>query len=471
MPELDLRAVDQYFAYNYVLRPRTMFRGVTKLEPGHYAWITPDRIEARRYWTFSFADPPLPEHEALRRFDHLMDQSVAARMVADVPVGLFLSGGLDSTAVGYYMTRHGDDVHSFSISFDSPEFDESAYSQLAADHLGTTHHVRNFSLDELMSLVPRTAELLDEPLGDPSFFPTYALSTYAREHVTVALGGDGSDEFGMGYDRSGILSSLQPFDPVPAAVRSAAGRLLGAVARGGSKAARGARMTAAHIGLTPEERVLTLIAPHAPRRGEVLRPDIRAQLPPHPYDRVEDLSGRFNGDRTAFRRILGTYQTAFLSEDILVKADRASMAASLELRSPFLSAELLDFYGSVPRSLMKANGVGKLLLRRTMRGRIPDDIIDRTKRGFDIPLGDWLAGPLAPIVDDYLAAERLTRTDSPLAPTAVAEVIMQQRIHRNPLRDRLLFLLLQFELWRERWLLRAPTPRSYDAGTAYVAEF
>lgn len=451
VPELDLRALDQYLAYNYVLGPRTMFQGVSKLPAGHYAWITPDRVETHRYWSFEFSDEPISEPDAIRRFDELLDESVAQRMVADVPVGLFLSGGLDSTAIGYYMRRHTDEAHSFSIAFEDAEFDESEYSTLAARHLGIKHSIQRFSSDELMDLVPQMAELLDEPLGDPSFFPTYALSKHARQHVTVALGGDGSDEFGMGYGRWRGLSLMGAFDAVPKRLRATSGRLAQRLAQGDSLLARSARMAATHAVLEPEERVLTLIAPHAPMHREMLRSDIRDQLPPLSYDRAEDLSGSFSGKRTAFRRVMGTYATSFLTEDILVKSDRATMAASLELRSPFLSAGLLDFYGNVPMSLIRSGGTGKVLLRRVMRGRIPDEIIDRSKRGFDIPLGPWLRGPLAPFVDEYLSPERLRQRQSPLDPTTVDQLVQRQR-QADSQRDRLLFLLLQFELWRERWL-------------------
>jgi len=452
--EVDLEALRQYLTFNYVLSPRSMLRGVSKLPPAHYAWITASGVTTSRYWTLPFSDEPIDEAKAIRRFDELLDASVAARMVADVPVGLLLSGGLDSTAIGYYARRHSDDVHSFSIGFDESADDESPYSTLAARHLGTTHRARTFSSSDLIAMLPQVAELLDEPLGDPSFFPTYALSQFARKHVTVALGGDGSDEFCHGYDSSSALLALNTFDRFPQPVRSVAGGVARLSSHGNSRIARVARRVADHAELPPELRVMQLIAPARHAVLELIRPELRGSLGERPFDSLEDLSGDFTGDRTAERRVIGTYVNTFLAEDILVKSDRASMAASLELRAPFLSNDLLEFYGTLPLSLKHHGRTGKVLLRRLMRGRIPDAILERPKRGFNIPLGQWLAGPLASTVDRILDPSRLA-LGSPLEPRAVQQVIAEQRglTARRGDPDRILFLILQFELWRERWIV------------------
>ncbi len=447
--EVDLEALHQYLTFNYVLSPRTMLRGVSKLPPAHYAWITTSGVITSRYWTLPFSDEPIDEATALRRLDELLDASVAARMVADVPVGLLLSGGLDSTAIGYYARRHSDDVHSFSIGFDEAGFDESAFAALAAQHLGATHRVQTFSASDLIALLPQVAKLLDEPMGDPSFFPTYALSRFAREHVTVALGGDGSDEFGHGYDSSRVLLALNAFDRVPQPMRSIAGQAARLSSRGDSRIARIARTAADLAGLPPELRVMQLIAPERHSVIELIRPELRGTLRGRPFGSLEELSGEFTGERTAERRVISTYVNTFLPEDILVKSDRASMAASLELRAPFLSNDLLEFYGTLPPALKHNGRTGKVLLRRLMRGRIPDVILERPKRGFGIPIGQWLTGPLAETVTRILDPSRLA-LGSPLDSDTVQRVIAEQR---RPHYARLLFLILQFELWREHWIV------------------
>jgi len=218
--ELDHTALDQYLSFDYILGPRSILKNVKKLPAGHFALISSDGYAAEPYWSLAFSPSAESEDEVLERFDGLMDESVKRRMVADVPVGLFLSGGLDSTTVGYYMSRHTNNLHSFSIGFEEREFDESHYSAMAARHLGTDHHLEIFSQDRLLELVPRVPEILDEPMADQSIFPTYLLSRFARQSVKVALGGDGSDELLMGYRTYWALRLAARADSLPSSVRS-----------------------------------------------------------------------------------------------------------------------------------------------------------------------------------------------------------------------------------------------------------
>jgi asparagine synthase (glutamine-hydrolysing) len=232
--EVDLVALEQYLAFDYVIGPRTMLRDVSKLPGGHVAVVDTERYEVSRFWepTFRRAGRVADERGFLEEFDTLLDAAVARRMVADVPVGLFLSGGLDSTTVGYFMRRHSDDVHSFSIGFEEKEFDESAHAQTAARSLGTRHHLEVFSQDRLQDIIFQIPDVLDEPMGDQSVLPTYLLSTFTRKGVKVALGGDGSDELLMGYNAFRPLKMAWMMDRLPLILR-----------RGMARAARSAPAT------------------------------------------------------------------------------------------------------------------------------------------------------------------------------------------------------------------------------------
>ena len=449
--ELDPIALDQYLAFDYVVAPRTMLRGVEQLPAGHWGTVTPSGVETHRYWTLTFGRTDASEEELLEEFDGRLDSAVQRRMVADVPVGVFLSGGLDSTTVAYYMRRHSDDVHSFSIAYEDPRIDESHYAAIASQHLGTTHHVETVTFDQIEGVVERMPSLLDTPMGDPSFIPTYLLSAFTKRSVTVALGGDASDEFLMGYNLFRSLRKLWMADYVPDAARPGVAALAGRINGHAGPFAGGARLLARELVHSPEQRVMRMLGAFEGRGRDYLAPAVRSSLPGSAFEGgVEASVGHFDGPRTAANRTVAAYVQAYLIEDMLVKVDRASMAASLEVRTPFLDPDVVELMCRLPVSMRLRGLGGKYLLRRLMRGRIPDAIIDRDKQGFSAPLGAWLRGPLAPLVRDALAPNRLASTglfDAAGVQRLVDEHLSGQRDHA-----RRLWLLLQFDLWRERWL-------------------
>lgn len=447
---VDLAALEQFLAFDFVIGPRSILSGVQKLRAGHYAVVKPDSYVAAPYWEAKFEPTQSSEEELLYELDALLDESVRRRMVADVPVGLFLSGGLDSTTVGHYMRRHSDDVHSFSIGFDDPHFDESHYAQLAAAGLGTHHHLEIFSQQRIRDLIPRVADILDEPMGDPSIFPTYLLSTFTRGHVKVALGGDGSDELLMGYKAFLPLKVAWMLDAAPHQVR----RVMAASARVlpsqlGAVPLRGIQFTRL-LDRPPVHRLLMHLGSFKGDARGVLSKDVLAALPSSVFGDADWALLNGNSSRTAAEQTIAAYLAGYLQDDILVKVDRASMATSLEVRSPFLDPHVVDFLLSVPTSLKLSGTTGKVLLRRLVRGRIPNENIDRPKLGFGLPLNAWLRQSLAPLVREVLAPERI-RAGGLFDEAAVGRLVDQHlrddRDHGNKL-----WLLLQFELWRERWL-------------------
>ena len=450
--ELDPIALEQFLAFDFVIGPRTMLAGVTKLAAGHYAIVRADTFKPKRYWSAKFSHPQKPPRDlatTLRCADELLDQSVRRRMVADVPIGLFLSGGLDSTTVGYYMCRNSADVQSFSIGFEDPTYDESRYAELAARHLGTQHHLEVFSQDRIRELVPKIADILDEPMADQSIFPTYLLCQATRRSVKVALGGDGGDEVLMGYRTYQLLKAYWMLDRLP----HFAGRRLAQVGAflPAAGPTRKLHSFAASIGLAPVERLLCRLGSFRGNARWVLSPSIRSHLPTSVFDEaVESFSEGYEPGTEIANETINAYMRGYLQEDILVKVDRASMALSLEVRSPFLDPKLIAFLGTVPPSLKLHGMTRKYLLRQLMRGRIPDPIIDRPKHGFGVPLNTWLRTSLSDLLLNYLNPSRLK-----------AQGIFDERVVTRMVHDHVdgqrengqqLWPLLLFQLWHERWL-------------------
>ena len=462
--ELDPIALEQFLAFDFVIGPRTILRAVQKLPAGHYAVIRGDELRVQPYWRLRLARMAWTERDAIARMDELLDRSVSMRMLADVPVGLFLSGGLDSTTVGYYMRRHSDRVRSFSIAFDERAFDESAYAALAARHLGTDHDVEVLSPDRVRDLLPRVTDILDEPMGDPSVFPTHLLSVFTRRHVKVALGGDGSDELLMGYRTYQALKLSAALDAVPVRFRRTAAQLASSLPDWGNPWYVRAKHLGETLALTPEHRLMARLGSFRANVRWVLSEDVRSRLPASVFAAADDEIRRTSPDAAGWaNRTIAAYVRGYLQEDILVKVDRASMAASLEVRAPFLDPDLMDFLGTVEPALKLHGMTRKHLLRQLMRGRIPDLIIDRPKQGFGVPLDAWFRGPLAALVRERLAVDRVAEVGV-FNPQAVAQVVSQ---HLSGQRDRgrELWLLLQFDLWRERWLEpaapRVPNPGAH----------
>jgi asparagine synthase (glutamine-hydrolysing) len=444
--ELDPVALEQYLAFDYVIGPRTMLRGVEKLAAGHYAVISASRKVIRPYWSLVFERRDWDHDEAATRLDELMRRSIRLRLLADVPLGLFLSGGLDSTTIAYYMRETGNTVCAFSIAFEEHGFDETSYAQMASQHLGIQHHVETLSEERVVDLLPRITDILDEPMGDPAVIPTYLLSTFTRRHVKVALGGDGSDELLMGYRKFQLLKTLSVLDVVPEHTRRRVGDLMLHLPT--SRAG----FVGTLLRETPEHRLLSLLGAFAGRSRWILSDHVRQQLPSSVFTEPDlAVAAATTGASGWAEATIGAYVRGYLQEDILVKVDRASMAASLEVRAPFLDPDLMDFLATVSPSLKLRRTTPKYLLKQVMRGRIPDAIIDRPKHGFNVPLDAWFRGALRPLAIDRLSPDRV-RAAGLLDPVAVTRLLADHLSGRAD-HGRQLWLLIQLDLWREKWLL------------------
>jgi asparagine synthase (glutamine-hydrolysing) len=439
-------ALDAYLTLTYVPCPQTMYSAVWKLPPGHLLVAENGRVAVRRYWDLTFTgDGDASREEAyLEELDRLVSESVRLRLVSDVPLGAFLSGGIDSSAVVAAMADTcAGRVVTTSVGFDDDGFNELAYARTVARHLGVEQHEKIVHPD-IVDLLPTLAWHLDEPFADSSAVPTYYVSKAAREHVTVALSGDGGDELWAGYSRHRVeqweLTARRWLGPV-------GGRLAGRVAGRMPLGMKGAR-SLRHLALSPAE---ACARKHAYGQFEA---DARGALYSHDFANDVRDADPFVSFRIAYEscpskdpldRALYVDVKTYLVDDILTKVDRMSMAVSLESREPLLDHKLLEFAATVPTSLKLKNGQSKYLLRRLLERRIPKSIVDRPKHGFDAPIAKWLRGPLAPMVDGLLTDGRL-RDRGIFDGRAVAAIWHEHRDGRKDHRHRL-WSLVMLELW------------------------
>jgi asparagine synthase (glutamine-hydrolysing) len=408
--ERDPEALPLFLTYGYVPTPGTFYKGIRALPPAHYLVVTERGVEGPTpYWSVRFADgDDVPEAVAGERFRDLLEEAVRRRLVADVPLGAFLSGGLDSSAVVAFMARNASGrVRTFSIGFaGDKQYDETAYARVVAERFGTDH--TEFVVEpKALDLVDRLVWHHDGPFGDASAIPTWLLSELTRTKVTVALNGDGGDEVFAGYLRlyAGALS-----EEMPRWVFRATGGLLSLLPEPKDRKhpLRFARRFLEAGRLPLAERYLRWNGFFTEDLDTLLKPELR----PHTDRRrlLSSFEAELNGQpRSTLARLLQLNFGTYLLDDLLVKMDRMSMAHGLEARSPFLDTALVEFGASLPNSLRMRWARGKVLLRRAMKGILPESILARGKMGFGAPLGTWFRSDLGAFV-----SERLLEAKSPL---------------------------------------------------------
>ena len=415
--DIDPLAVEEYFALGYVAEPRTIFRQALKLPPGHSLVIRCGQPLAapREYWDVRFTlDNPINEQDAQAEMIERLRESVRLRMIAEVPLGAFLSGGVDSSAVVAMMAGLSDGpVNTCSMAFDDPKFNESEFAQLVADRYHTNHRVETVASDDF-DLIDTLARLYDEPYADSSAIPTYRVCQLARKHVTVALSGDGGDETFGGYRRYRMhLMEDRMRSAVPASIRMPVFGLLGRLYPKADWAPRVFRAKTTFEGLarnSVDAYLHSVSILRAPMRAQLFSAGFKRELAGYNASEVFDHHARRAGtdDPLALIQYLDT--KTYLVGDINTKVDRASMAHSLEVREPLMDHELVQWAASLPSSLKVRGAEGKYLLKKSMEPHLPDAVLYRPKMGFAVPLARWFRGPLRERVRGAVLGPRLAAT-------------------------------------------------------------
>lgn len=465
-PEIDRNAVASFMRHNYVPGPWSVYRDVSKLPPGTVAVFQPGQApEVRQYW--SLADvaeaglanrTAMSDVEATDALEDLLGDAVRRRMVADVPLGAFLSGGIDSSTVVALMQANASrPVRTFSIGFHEQGYNEAQHAKVVADHLGTDHTELYVEPQHALDVIPRLPDMFDEPFADSSQIPTYLVSEMTRRHVTVALSGDGGDELFAGYVRYFQAMKLFPIlERVPAPLRNVA---------------------ASMIRVLPPA-TWTAIFGIAPSRWRM----------PQAGDRLHKLAGILNGQLSGYYRYLVSHWSepdrlvqggheyrgllwdaavrdripdpiermqyldtlTYMPDDILTKVDRTSMAVSLEARVPLIDHRVVEFAWTLPPSLKVRDGSGKWLLREVLARHVPKKIFDRPKMGFGVPIDSWLRGPLRDWAETLLSEKRLAE-EGYFDPAMVREK-WTQHLGGRVNHQYLLWDVLMFQAWKDRWL-------------------
>jgi asparagine synthase (glutamine-hydrolysing) len=391
--EVDHEAIDAYLGLGYVPAPLTALRAVRKLPPAHTLLLRDGRVQLRRYWSLDYsrkAERPVQEWCELIR-----EQLLAAtrrRMIADVPLGAFLSGGIDSSAVVAAMAQVSTDpVRTFSIGFDHAGFDELPHARRIAEQFGTVHEEFQVRADAV-SVVPRIVRHYGEPFADSSAIPSFYLAEMTRRHVTVALNGDGGDESFGGYTRYVSNAMAGRLERLPLPLRRGVGALGARIPPGGeiTSVRNKARRLASGLGLDASERYLRYISWFdAGERGSIYAPEFAAGLGDGPDAVIAQAWARTSG-ADVVDQMLEVDASTYLVDDLIAKVDIATMAHALEARSPLLDHQLMELAATIPADLKVRGSEKKWILREALRGWLPDDLLDRPKQGFSVPLSSWL---------------------------------------------------------------------------------
>ena len=452
--EVDPVAIADYLTFQYVPAPGSILAGVRKLPAGHRLVCDASGPRVERYWELPFeTDHTITPEQAVEGVRDRLREAVRVRLMSDVPLGAFLSGGVDSSAVVACMAQVSSTrVKTYSIGFEEADFSELEHARSVATHLGTDHHelvVRPRALE----LLPRLVWGLDEPFADASMVPTFHVSEMARHHVTVALSGDGGDEAFAGYSTYPWARSYARVDALPAPLRRALA-LPGGLLRADHPLGRRLR----RIGMSAVDRHLEVMSHFPPRElSAVLSPALRAALRAHePWAAARALHARAArglGDDVAALTALD--ELTYMTDDVLVKVDRTSMLNSLETRAPLLDHHVLEYAARLPFEYKLRGGVSKWVLREAVRSMLPASILERGKQGFGVPLDRWFAGDFGRLAREVLL-DRRARTRGWLDPAAV-EQLLAGRDLRDEVRAKRVFTLVCLELWAQCYLDRPRT--------------
>ncbi|HVN72426.1 MAG TPA: asparagine synthase (glutamine-hydrolyzing) [Desulfomonilia bacterium] len=460
--EIDREALGEFFHYGYISSPRSIYRNTFKMEPG--AWIRVNEkgeVEKHIYWSQDAVcmQPELrgSEQYLIDRLEALMVDAFSKRLIADVPVGVFLSGGIDSSLVTAVLARNtGTPIKTFTIGFREKNYDESSWARAIADYLRTEHTEETVTPDHARAILPLWPEIYDEPFGDISGIPTTIVSRMTRKYVKVSLSADGGDELFCGYHRYWVMEMLQRYlSPLPASIPRAMGKALGFIG-----ADTAADLASTHPGLrlpAIKDRMRKFQAVLANWEGDAggAYPYALAYWLPQ---EISSLMGTYHNPRPSLKETGRSLLSAmmlwdmrhYLSEDILTKVDRATMSTSLEGRDPFLDHRIVEFALRLPMEFKYQRGKMKYILRKVLERYLPAHLFERPKQGFAVPIYSWLHDELMGLVEEYLSPESLSG-QAEIDPALVLKTVSAFKGKNGSVAVDRIWLLLAFMMWRRHY--------------------
>jgi asparagine synthase (glutamine-hydrolysing) len=497
--ELDLNALRHYVSFDYVPAPMSIYKGVSKLPAAHMMVVENGEVRVRRYWDIEWGsagsntpsaeaaatppktggeigqssprggslagseEPPAKTQsrkrestlgEKANELRELLSDAVRMRLVSDVPLGILLSGGIDSSTVAAFATQHATErVKTFSIGFEEDSFDESKYARRVAKHLDTEHYEDKLSATTAGDLIGEIGKWLDEPMSDGSLIPTYLLARFVRKHVTVALGGDGGDELFAGYPMYYAHAVAAKYKSIPSFIRSG---LIEPIVNALPVSTNNLSFDYKAKRFIRGANLDDVARHHAwfgsfstDQHDKLFTKDVLGKTNADIYKSVSELAAASNAG-SVVERMQYADINFYLAEDILTKVDRAAMAVSLETRAPFLDPRVGQFAASIPVDYKLRGKSGKVILKEAMKDLLPNDILHRAKKGFGIPIAEWLKGRLNPLMHDMLSPERL-RSQGLFDADYVARLIREHETGAAS-HHKELWTLLVFQLWSASFL-------------------
>jgi asparagine synthase (glutamine-hydrolysing) len=453
---VDPASLMKYLFFEFIPSPHTIFKDAKKIPAASYLIWDKKRIEVRQYWSpFNpqRGEKNISEAEAELRMMELLKESVKRRLISDVPLGVFLSGGIDSSAITAMAQREvPGKIKTFSIGFEDPSFDESKYASLASKYIGTEHHEQTMTPTDLLNIVPGLPDILDEPMADASILPTYLLSRFTRGYVTVALGGDGGDELFAGYPTYIAHKIARYYERYLGVFHPMIVRLADLLPVSDNNISFDFKVKKFLSGISYPDKIRNSVwlgSFSFSENEEVLSPNIRAEL--NRDQLVEDISfyEREYPNDDPMTKLQYLDLRLYLQESILVKVDRASMACSLEVRAPFLDHELVEFVMGLPSQWKLKRFTSKYILKKALGNSLPDEVIQRPKKGFGVPIAKWVKGPLKELFEDMLSSDQIKR-EGFLNPEYVTTLLHDHLENKKDNRKKL-WTLLMWELWVNRY--------------------
>ncbi|MGB7068579.1 MAG: asparagine synthase (glutamine-hydrolyzing) [Pyrinomonadaceae bacterium] len=457
--ELDLDALRHYVSFDYVPAPMSIYKCIYKLPAAHLLTVENGEVKTRRYWNLTWSKPseagaPLNANvrnptSAAKELSSLLSDAVRMRLVADVPLGILLSGGIDSSTVAAFAAQHATEkVKTFSIGFEEDSFDESKYARQVAKHLNTEHYEEKLNAEKAGDLITDIGTWLDEPFSDGSIIPTYLLARFVRKHVTVALGGDGGDEIFAGYPMYYAHRVAAKYSAIPEFLRSSViepiVNRLPVSTNNMSFDYKAKRFIRASRSGTVERHHSWFGSFATGQHQSLLTSDVLEHTNSDIYLGAKDLLKLTDAD-SDIEQMQFLDINFYMAEDILTKVDRASMAVSLETRAPFLDPRIAQFAASIPLEYKLKGRVGKYILKQAVKDLLPASILKRRKKGFGIPIADWLKVRLNPMMHDLLDPARLKKQGL-FNPDFVQKLISEHEAG-SASHHKELWTLLVFQLW------------------------